>query len=311
MKLFLLLIFSLFCQYTIAATEVTKILMIDEPVNSEEPYLLLAESGEAFELDQDNLDDIEKAVESTEKNLIVELVLNQNSETNDLLEIRNSVKQINILPNQNPVDTVSNIKALKRNTIAPIMNSYITNFTSAKRVSSLFNNVMTVKNMRKKSQCYNRAHVWSWQLNKYYENGRKIQPGKIWIYFTRKYKRVYGHKWWFHVAPYVKLNDKEYVLDKRFFDKPVTPGKWANKFMKKLKRDANCTTVDRYSQYKANQDYRYCIFMKSSVFYWQPQHLRKAESNGTEKEYWIKREVRRAYQDAIGRRATPPRIDEL
>lgn len=49
------------------------------------------------------------------------------------------------------------------------------------------------------SQCYNRAHVWSWEMY----NNHLIRPMKIYIFFSRRYIRRYNFDWWFHVAPYV------------------------------------------------------------------------------------------------------------
>jgi hypothetical protein len=48
--------------------------------------------------------------------------------------------------------------------------------------------------------------------------------------------------------------------------------------------------------------------MKSSVFYWQPQHLKKAELEGTEKTQWIESNLNRAYKNVFGWRAKAPHL---
>ena len=60
------------------------------------------------------------------------------------------------------------------------------------------------------SQCYNRAHVWTYEAFKKYN----IYMGKMWIFYTDKYIREFNNKWWFHVAPYIHLKGWTYHFQK-------------------------------------------------------------------------------------------------
>ena len=81
------------------------------------------------------------------------------------------------------------------------------------------NNLFTSLNKRSKrnSQCYERAHVWSYELF----DSKNIFSYKAFIFFTRKYITNFDKNWWFHVAPSIKLNSDFYVFDPEFLTKPV------------------------------------------------------------------------------------------
>lgn len=50
---------------------------------------------------------------------------------------------------------------------------------------------------RRRSECYNRAHVWSYEsLSRF-----SLKSMKVFLFFTRKYIREYDFGWWFHVSP--------------------------------------------------------------------------------------------------------------
>lgn len=65
--------------------------------------------------------------------------------------------------------------------------------------------------------CYERAHVWTYQLYKHHH----IQSGKVFLFYSYRSDpkkpssyNFNGKGWWFHVAPYVVADGKEYVLEK-------------------------------------------------------------------------------------------------
>ena len=117
------------------------------------------------------------------------------------------------------------------------------------------------------SQCYNRAHVWSWELYKKYHNGRRIQTGKMWVFFTRKYINAYDGKWWFHIAPYLTHRAEIKMMDRTFFKSPTSVKKWTDKF---VLSGAKCPRISKYSQFDSQSSYEHCYTISSSVFYWQP-----------------------------------------
>jgi len=93
------------------------------------------------------------------------------------------------------------------------------------------------------SQCYKRAHTWAYDMfvlrpmnaiiaeknpidhGKYQElvkvqNGTGVQSMKVFLFYTRKFNRDCNDrqlcKWWFHVAPYVKVDGEDMVMDREF-----------------------------------------------------------------------------------------------
>ncbi len=148
----------------------------------------------------------------------------------------------------------------------------------------------------KDSQCFNRAHVWS------YEWWRKhsLRSNKILIYFTRNYIRRYNFEWWFHIAPLVHVMENgkvvERVMDVKYSSRPTEVQKWANIF---LRNDAPCTVITKYSDYA---DYPYtgeCYFQRANMYTYQPADLQMNEAWGYTKNSFLMNEVRQAYQEAF------------
>ena len=77
---------------------------------------------------------------------------------------------------------------------------------------------------RKRSECYDRAHFWSYQMFK--EFG--IKSTKVFVFFTNKYKREIFGQWWFHVAPGVIFQNEEYIMDPEFLKNAVNFETWKN-----------------------------------------------------------------------------------
>jgi hypothetical protein len=68
-----------------------------------------------------------------------------------------------------------------------------------------------------RSNCLYRANIWSYQMLK----TNQIKSGKVFLFYTWSPKSpssatygITGEGWWFHVAPYVVFDGKEYVLEK-------------------------------------------------------------------------------------------------
>lgn len=147
----------------------------------------------------------------------------------------------------------------------------------------------------KESQCFNRAHVWT------YEWWRKhsLKSMKILIYFTRPYIRRYNFEWWFHIAPYVHIMENgkvvERVMDIKYTNGPRTFQKWANIF---LRNDHPCPVITKYSEYADHPYTGECYFQRTHMYTYQPADLQMYEAWGYQKDNWIERELRWAYQEA-------------
>lgn len=146
-------------------------------------------------------------------------------------------------------------------------------------------------NMRSRSQCYQRAHAWAYEMWK--ESGAYTQ--KTFMFFTRKFIREYNYGWWFHVTPHILVNGTEFTLDRTFTDGPLTMQVWTSEFMPK---DVTCPVVEKYSDYKNNQESQLCYHIKVPMYYYQPLQVEELEK-GKFVTDWVASELahaRRAYR---------------
>ena len=149
---------------------------------------------------------------------------------------------------------------------------------------------------QRNSQCYNRAHVWSWEEFK--RTG--LLSKKVFIFYTRRYIRNYNFYWWFHAIPTVLANDNgaivERALDPMFARSPIPMKTWSDIFIRS-KRE--CPVITKYSQYANNQEAEDCYLHFSSMYFWQPRDLDKLERTGFEKTSFVKSDVDYAYWEAF------------
>lgn len=163
-----------------------------------------------------------------------------------------------------------------------------------KQAQTIFNELNPY--YRGRSQCYNRAHIWSYETNQ----NRQVKSMKVFLFFTAKYIRDYNWDWWFHVSPYliVSVNGvpAERVIDYAFMKGPVDMQTWTNYFMEP---QVTCPTVAKYSDYEKHQYESYCYLIKRSMYFWQPLDIENQETTGKEKTAFISGEVSHAYWQAF------------
>lgn len=149
---------------------------------------------------------------------------------------------------------------------------------------------------RQDAQCYDKAHVWSYE-EAYY--GRFMQ--KAFLFFSDSYIGRYNHPWWFHTAPYVlvRMNNvtNERVMDPTFSQYPLKMKLWTDLFMK---NKAQCKEVQKYSDYSHHPGEDDCYIIKSSIYFWQPKDLEAFETSAVEKKKFIDWEIRHAYKNGFG-----------
>lgn len=173
----------------------------------------------------------------------------------------------------------------------PFIPSILKDMTEARNVFS-----EARSDSREESQCFNRAHIWSyeWRIQ------RKIYSSKAWLFFTRKFIRKYKFEWWFHVAPMVHVvhegQVKERVMDIKYAKGPLMLKQWTDIFMRD---NAHCPVVDKYSDQANFPESGSCFVMKSSMYYYQPIDLELLEMKGSTRSMWIEPEVKHAYLDAF------------
>lgn len=147
-----------------------------------------------------------------------------------------------------------------------------------------------------KSECFNRAMVWSYEWWK----KRNTNSEKVFLFFTRAYIRRYNFKWWFHVAPMVKVKNGrkivERMMDRKYSKGPLSIQSWTNIFMH---NNAKCKPITNYSDYA---DFPYtgdCYVQSTHMYTYQPADLQMYEAWGYDKNKFEMREVRQAYLDAL------------
>lgn len=147
----------------------------------------------------------------------------------------------------------------------------------------------TVKNMAGKMKgkdCFKRAHMWSFKLEREYG----VKSKKIFMHYTDKFNhelddqgrsgigRFFGglfsgnEGWDFHVAPVVNINGRDMVLDGKLRNQPDTVEEWVdfltergnyllkkrqkklvkdlNKYRKRLRRRNSQTTAEEIADYR-------------------------------------------------------------
>ena len=142
------------------------------------------------------------------------------------------------------------------------------------------------------SQCYNRAHVWTYEEFK--RSG--LRSVKLFMFFTRSYIRQYRYKWWFHVTPLTYVNGVAMTMDRTFMTGPAPVKTWTDKFIYSKR---SCPIISKYSQYRDNQEVEHCYLHPSSMYFWQPRDLEKLENTGFQKTEYIQSEVNWAYREAF------------
>lgn len=167
-------------------------------------------------------------------------------------------------------------------------------------VESMAKAELLFKDMRRargESECFNRAHVWSYELF----TKHQIVSQKMFIFFTIRYIREHDFEWWFHVAPMILVNENskmaEKVIDRTFSKGPRDIEAWKTIFIGK---DIQCPTVTKYSD---QADYPFtndCYFMKAPMHVHQPLDLEMQEVWSVYKTEFTVPDLTAAYDNAFG-----------
>lgn len=148
----------------------------------------------------------------------------------------------------------------------------------------------------KESQCFNRAHVWSYE----WKADNNLNTSKMFIFFSVKYIREHDFQWWFHVAPYVHVvigtEIKERIMDKKYLRGPSPLREWIDTFMED---GTQCRTINLFSEYANYPESGECYLLRSSMYTYWPLDLEMEELNGTKKNNWVPEEIKQAYSEAL------------
>ncbi len=291
LKIFLVLSFIINPAFALSL----KIIDIDEPLSSSENYFIFASNGKVYEIPADDNDLIELAKVAMDEQSQVEITLSEAAATENTLERINRIAKIALISTERPaVENYTESEKEFTGIKADIKNTYVTDFATERQANRTFIDMRTLSG---RSECYNRAHVWAYELNKKVYRHENIQVGKIWLFFTRKYIREYRYKWWFHVSPYVTVRGNVRVIDHQFTRGPLWEKTWTDIFIRSRQ---TCPEVYQYSDYEQYQYDSHCYVIKSSLYYWQPWHLEYAESRDIERYGWVRSELNIARRDVRG-----------
>jgi hypothetical protein len=297
MKRIILSVF-LMCSVQTFAQTVKIIDIIDEG----EDFLVLASDGLVYELTNRDSEIINEAYNALKTKRVVELakpVLSLNKYLNTRQKIvgfKNFSEQLT--ENKSKISSFKTSDLLNTEVPTPLDNFQVSGVSTLEESLSLFKTMR--KDTRKRSQCYNRAHVWSFEMNKKLIENKRINLGKVWIFFSRKYIKEYDYKWWFHVAPYIENTNSNdiFVMDRKFTRKPLALRGWTDTFMQ---NNAKCSGVKYYSEYRSRMFSEECFIIKSSMYYWQPNEIKALENGGAEKNEFEMAELKTAYKNGVKR----------
>jgi hypothetical protein len=135
------------------------------------------------------------------------------------------------------------------------------------------------------SQCFHRAYLWAFEAWRH----KGIATEKVFLFFTRKYIREVRYKWWFHVAPFVSDENRNYVLDPTFVQTPMELNAWTGQFVTNGDR---CPVIERYLGHGAHHQDKSCYVRKVSMYYYHPNPLEKADRNNQVLTDWDKAGLR-------------------
>ena len=145
---------------------------------------------------------------------------------------------------------------------------------------------------RSRAQCYNKADVCAYEE---YQK-RNLNSMKVFLFFTDQYIQNYNWAWWFHVSPFVLVNEggevTENVIDYTFMKAPTKMHEWTNYF---IHSEVECPIAKKYSDYDNHQWESDCYVMKVPMYYWEPLDLENLEKAGVEKTSFIQSDVDTAY----------------
>jgi hypothetical protein len=144
-------------------------------------------------------------------------------------------------------------------------------FRSVAEVTRLFNGLEN--NHRKRSQCFQRAMLWSYGL---WAN-RGIHTVKLFMFFTREYIQRYNYDWWFHVTPAVYVGDDIYTIDRTFTDRPLTLKEWTDSFIESKRA---CPIITHYREYESRPYGEHCLIRAVPMYHYQPADIETSDTTG-------------------------------
>jgi hypothetical protein len=141
----------------------------------------------------------------------------------------------------------------------------------------LFESVYSYEDGEIEDNCFDRAHYWA----RTFFTQDKVRSMKVFLFFTPKYQKEHDYKWWFHVAPFVyvgeKDSDSEYVLDPTYTNGPMKTHPWSKEFASEAKKCADGESLADYESADKDVD---CMLVRANMYHYMPSNLDGTRSRG-------------------------------
>lgn len=151
-------------------------------------------------------------------------------------------------------------------------------------------------NYKRISECSDRAHVWA--HDEFKRSGTKSM--KAFVFFSTNYINSVRFKWWFHVAPMYRVNNKgsiqDLVMDFRYMDRPMSVREWTDQF---VYTKAPCKVTKKFSDYEVTPHVESCFVIFESMHYRIPAEIHDQELRGKYKTTTTDAELKEAYRYAF------------
>lgn len=273
MKLFAFFTILLMTLSGFAETYQSKIHSIDTSQKKNQPHLIFMENGRVIFVDYQDTDLLNSFRQSLKENNLLEIEVD---EKNNFVDAETLEPQAHY--DREAADRSGSF-------------SYDPSVVSSSGATAIFRRMR--RDYQNESQCYNRAHIWAWE--EFQKSG--LKSSKHFLFFTKRYIRNYRYKWWFHVAPSVKVSGLgDRILDRRYTSGHRSVKSWTNAFIYSRR---SCPVVDNYFDYRNNQESEDCYLIPVSMYFWQPRDIERRDRGGAVKTQFYQSEVDYAYWEAF------------
>jgi hypothetical protein len=274
MKLLFLLTLIFLTPAAQAGSLTSKIHSIDTSNKKGVPHLILLENGSVVFLNYEETAELQSFRESLRQQDTIKIEVD---EKNNFLSSESLLKKDGFMP----LGTTKSALAY----VPTVVNS-------GTAATAIFRRMR--RDYQYDSQCYNRAHVWAYE--EFLNSG--LLSTKHFLFFTRRYIRNYRFKWWFHVSPSVAVSgySTERILDRRYTGGHRSLSSWTRNF---IYSGRTCPIVEKYYDYRNNQETEDCYLIPVSMYFWQPRDIERRDRTGFEKTSFNPYEVDYAYWEAF------------
>ncbi|MCT4642092.1 MAG: protein-glutamine glutaminase family protein [Bacteriovoracaceae bacterium] len=279
-----------------AFTVNTQIVDIEDNGDEKSLDVLATYNGRIFKVNRENYELIDRLAVARDSGAEVELDLNG---TTFGLNVLNKIEEVTDVTLLTTGELIENMNITNKPT--PMDNYTPTDLGTMEKAKKVFSSLRSVGKTKKRSECFNRAYIWAKHMSDYY----RINSMKILIYYSKKYREnIKNSKWWFHIAPMVKVGDKYIAMDRQFLSKPVTALEWENFFTKQIpNKRYNCKHFVHYSEFTKNyRNYNeWCFIQYTSMYYWEPNDMERLEKTGQQQTRWKDSRIKAAAKQAFKR----------